>query len=195
MCFPLVFKISSSTLYLEQQFYCKKVLLDYITSAFFHIPPELQPRSVTVSAHHDTSIIIHQVWFDKNVTYIISKELFQQKKTWDVWLTVFLLFLNAGCLTQVKYVDHGLHPQCVIQRHHCHGVSVAGQLWDHPLSPAEGDKATLLDSCPLFTHYSCQVRYLHIRDLQIMIYIVMHLIFICVWEYIKVLLSIFADKI
>lgn len=31
-------------------------------------------------------------------------------------------------LTQVKYVDHGLQAQCVIQRNHSHGVCVAGQL-------------------------------------------------------------------
>lgn len=51
-------------------------------------------------------------------------------------------------LTQVENVHHGLHPECVIQRYHCHGVSVAGELWDHPLWPAEGDTATRLNSCP-----------------------------------------------
>ena len=40
---------------------------------------------------------------------------------------------GSGFLTQVEYVDHGLQPQCVIQRHHRHGVSVAGQLCDDPL--------------------------------------------------------------
>lgn len=36
-------------------------------------------------------------------------------------------------LTQVQYVHHGLQPQGVVQRHHRHGVGVAGQLRDDPL--------------------------------------------------------------
>lgn len=46
-------------------------------------------------------------------------------------------------VTQAQDVDHGFQAQCVIQRNHSHGVSVAGQLWQDPLSPAEGDKTTV----------------------------------------------------
>ena len=56
----------------------------------------------------------------------------------DVSSTVFLW------LTHVEDVDHGLRPQCVVQRHHRHGVGVAAQLWDDPLPPEEGDKAAPL---------------------------------------------------
>lgn len=46
------------------------------------------------------------------------------------------------CLTQVQYVDHGFQAQRVVQRNHGHGVGVAGQLGEDPLSPAEGSITT-----------------------------------------------------
>lgn len=60
----------------------------------------------------------------------------------NVLSVCFDVFEHAGSLTQVEDVDHGLVPQGVVQRHHRHGERVTGQLWDDPLPPAEGDKAT-----------------------------------------------------
>lgn len=43
-------------------------------------------------------------------------------------LFLYIKIKSFCVLTQVENVDHGLQPQGLVQRHHSHGVRVAGQL-------------------------------------------------------------------